>query len=1341
MSEMSDNALNTNPYPGLRPFDEEEQHLFFGRENQIDELVGKLGQSRFVAVVGVSGSGKSSLVNCGLFPALHAGLLSSAGANWRIAKFRPAGAPIREMAAALAGDKIGLVPALTTHEERQRFIETKLEMSKLALIDLLDTSRSEERRNLLIVVDQFEELFRFPASYGQDGQRWSEETTAFVNLLLAPGQQQHRNIYVVLTMRSDFLGECTKFRGLAEAVNDAQYLIPRMTRSEQRIAISGPASVARSSIDPVLLTRLVNDVGDDPDQLSILQHALNRTWSEWEQDPTSDALKLQHYEAIGTMEDALDKHAERAFAELTDTQKVQCERLFRALTDTSTDQRGIRRPTEWSDLVQIVGGDKGDLIEIIDTFRKPSRSFLMPPAGTELSAGHVVDISHESLMRIWRRLREWTFDEAKSAGIYGRLIGSARRHETEDANLLRSRDLQQALEWEQSQNPTEAWSRQYGTSQDFTQAIAFLRKSETEEARATAAQAKSARKQRRLKRLLVAVAAATVVAVMFGLQWYQNSNERLELASREAAALNLQADSFAVIREAELGDPVKGAIIALKSLATLKTEGHDLKTDEIENALWQAYAHMHQTQIMGDHAGIMGDHGAEIRGLAISEDGTRFATGGHDGRVFVYAFDPDSGRWSRVHELEVGTGRSKPDRVLSLAMDPKGKRLVTGTYRSDRKGGLAELWDLETGAKIAQFIPSGADDVTRTRTSGVVNIAFDPTGNIIATASYDGTLRLWEAATQRPLAVVDAHERGAYGVAINPAAEFRGIVASVGMDGYLRIWDAGMLLEDQIGPPCARHYELAANDAAPQGIDEPSAAGIRQCTAALTHSALVRSVAFSKDGRFAITASNDDTVKVWDWRRLKDCASDDAKCETGQVGRPLPVHDADLWRAVEDTSGTRLLTASWDRTVGVWDAKTFGLIKRNRGHDGPVRNVGFSAAANAVISTSRDGTARTWKISGPDIRNATLSPDEPEAMAVDPTDPSAFATGGHDGVLYVWRSGNRSPTKSLKPDAMACDVERWVPTCRIDDIAYARSGKWIALVRKNYSVEIWNTQTWQSRTLSERLRPGHQRLVFIDIDGRDVLAFGSTQKEGRVRMHFVDPETGEKLTGGIYDDPGFRLNENIFVAFASNAALDLLAAADTKGKITVWNLPVTRTTIERREICTGGWINALTFSDLGDRIFSADDGWTITASNLDNVKVVSDGGADAACGPDPEQITMTGSKGSILDLSFHLASGRLASVGDDEVIRIWNTETGSQVTALPGHSGTITRVAIVDRSEKKDGNDLRLMSVSRDDTIQERQIFTDLDSLAAEVCHHLESMNLRLGGYLGNDERIENFCS
>lgn len=488
-----------NPFPGLRPFRADEGFLFFGRESQVDLLVDKLAKRRFLAVVGTSGSGKSSLVNCGLHPALHRGLMTAAGTRWRMVQFRPGNNPLRAMARALAEDDTIRGNFPFDLSSLQVLIEASLSTSKRGLSEVCERAHFPQETNLLIVVDQFEELFRYREIHTHangDVRRRREEATAFVNLLLDAKAQTEYPIYIAVTMRSDSLGECAEFVGLPEAINDGQYLVPRLTRDERRAAIAGPVGVGGARISPLLLTRLVNDVGDNPDQLSILQHSMNRTWARWKHEGKADGeLDLDDYEAIGTMSHALDQHAEKAFRELSDPrQQTICEKIFKALTDKKTDP-GIRRPAEFAKLCEVAEASPEEVTVVIDIFRKPSRSFLMPPLPEALKAETVVDISHESLMRLWERLKRWTDEEVQSAQLYRRLSETATLHAAGKAALWDDPDLQFALDWKTKERPTASWAELYGRG--FDQAMSFL--ADSQEQRDKGRQAKKELQQRELQ--------------------------------------------------------------------------------------------------------------------------------------------------------------------------------------------------------------------------------------------------------------------------------------------------------------------------------------------------------------------------------------------------------------------------------------------------------------------------------------------------------------------------------------------------------------------------------------------------------------------------------------------------------------------------------------------------------------------------------------------------------------------------------------------------------------------------------------------------------------------------
>ena len=572
ISAQPDAVKTQYPFPGLRPFQQGEEHFFFGREQQTDTLIDKLRQTRFLTVIGSSGSGKSSLVNCGLITALHGGLMPHAGTAWNIASFRPAGQPIRSLASAMARPGVLFEDFNDSAMSLVDVIDSTLRMSTHGIIDVFDMARQKSEVNLLLVVDQFEELFRYNAA-GMDCSTAAEatraEATEFIKLLLTAREHTQQKIYIVLTMRSDFLGECSRMEGLAEAINEGQYLVPRMTREERRLAIAGPVEVAGAQIDPVLLTRLVNDLGDDPDQLSILQHALNRIWARWQSlGRPEDALNLSHYSAIGSMQRALSQHAEKAWSELeSEREKVLCESLFKALTNKATDHRGVRRPTQFSVLCDLTGSTPDELRKVIDIFRKPSRSFLMPSATTELEPDTVIDISHESFMRMWKRLVVWSDEEAESTHIFQRLSNTAALHASGQAGLWRNPDLQLALEWRLHNNPNACWASRIG--EGFEQAMNFLddsraasdleaekallhaeKERELESTKAITreqkqrlkAQAVAVRKQRQVMGLIACGLIVTSALLFFAMHQKKLANQQKEVAEQQTALANEQKE-------------------------------------------------------------------------------------------------------------------------------------------------------------------------------------------------------------------------------------------------------------------------------------------------------------------------------------------------------------------------------------------------------------------------------------------------------------------------------------------------------------------------------------------------------------------------------------------------------------------------------------------------------------------------------------------------------------------------------------------------------------------------------------------------------------------------------
>jgi WD40 repeat protein len=556
MSETIDQevVLAPNPFPGLRPFKIEESHLFFGREGQSDEVLLKLSKSRFVGVIGPSGSGKSSFIYCGVMPILYGGFLTDASPNWEVVVTRPGAGPIDNLAEALLKNNPEYISAPSEDRKIKRTIfSTLLRSSSLGLVEAIEQTRKNSDVNYLVLVDQFEELFRFKDSLDPNSVN---ETLAFVNLLIEAANYPDAPIYVAITMRSDFIGDCAQFPDLTRKINDSHYLIPQMTREQKRRAIEGPVAVGGAKITPRLTQQLLNDLGDNPDQLPILQHALMRTWSYWSRyrDYEAEAVDLKHYEAIGTMAEALSMHANEAYDELTEEQKRICEVLFKAITEKRGENFGIRRPTRLNEIAAIADVSEEDVIAVVDKFREPGRSLVTPAFGSNIKSKSMIDLSHESLMRIWVRLKNWVDDEAEAVQMYTRLAEAAAMHQVGKAGLWRPPDLQLALNWQAKHKPTLVWGQRYNPA--FERTMIFLEYSKKEwETEQRIKELEQKRKLQRARMTAIVMGTATVVSLIFLVFAFMQ-----KAAADKATAEAVKAQQAAEVQRLEAETQKKKAI-------------------------------------------------------------------------------------------------------------------------------------------------------------------------------------------------------------------------------------------------------------------------------------------------------------------------------------------------------------------------------------------------------------------------------------------------------------------------------------------------------------------------------------------------------------------------------------------------------------------------------------------------------------------------------------------------------------------------------------------------------------------------------------------------------------
>ena len=305
-----------------------------------------------------------------------------------------------------------------------------------------------------------------------------------------PTAAQHEvPVYVVMTMRSDFLGDCAVFHGLPEAINAGQFLTPRLTREQRREAIVGPPWYLAGRLS-ALVNRLLNDTGEELDQLPLLQHVLMRMWTRAYEavqvqhdtsyqaealsgaaDPAAGVtLTLDDYEQVGGLTQALSNHADEAYEALDAEQQRIAAVLFRCLSERSPTQRDTRRPMQLGAVAAVAGVPPAQVAAVADVFRHPDRSFITPSADVALHPDTVLDISHESLIRQWQRLNAWAEQEAVET--YRRLAQTARLWKRGQAALWSTPDLENALAWKERERPTSAWAARYG--EDFALAMEFL---------------------------------------------------------------------------------------------------------------------------------------------------------------------------------------------------------------------------------------------------------------------------------------------------------------------------------------------------------------------------------------------------------------------------------------------------------------------------------------------------------------------------------------------------------------------------------------------------------------------------------------------------------------------------------------------------------------------------------------------------------------------------------------------------------------------------------------------------------------------------------------------------
>ena len=974
----------TNPFPGLRPFRSDEHHLFFGREEQTSALLQLLRTNRFLAVVGTSGSGKSSLVRAGMIAELYGGTMTQAGSTWEVMILRPGGSPIENLARAFVDAQLydpedpSTLPRLLATLNRSRF----------GLVEAMKQCELfEPGTNLLVVVDQFEELFRFR----QQGVNSEETAAAFVNLLLTASEQSECPIYVTITMRSDYLGDCSEIPGLAEAVNEGEYLIPRLLRDQKRDAIEKPIGVGGARIAPMLVQRLLNDVGDDPDQLPVLQHALMRMWDAWSAGRNHDRpIDFGDFEATGGLGAALSNHADEIYDALPDDRhRSACEKIFKTLTEKGDDNRGIRRPTRLSQLQAIADADRNAVTTVLEAYRGAGVTFLMPGTEVQLDDRTVLDLSHESLMRGWERLRMWVEDEAQSARIFRRLLDTARLWSDGKAGLFRDPDLQIAVSWREQEAPNSEWAEQYGG--DFETAIGFLETSNTEveaerQARETArrreleqaqqlAEAQQLRLEqqqraaRRLRSMLAGLAVVAAIAVMTsivaGKFWQAANVAKLDAEkSEELAKQNAVKAEQSALEANRLSDAARQAEQAMQRTATQAAaerntaqresyrstvklaesmlQGNEEAKFRVADILWQT-----QPELRAWEWGyLMAQSPLEEWSLQTDATGLRSAVGTVDGRFLITAgIGGTVALWDLESRQQVW--QQAAGRVHQLAVDRQSR--FVGVSTADSALPQFKILELATGNLVHQ-----------SDRGGLVECAFSARGEDLYVLE-SGTLRCIATSTWRQRAQAALMGEGLAGgdpiynaVFVDEAGKYVGVDHQKATPGQSRFsfFDAQTL---------GSTTQLAGYNEVGNTLSNPSTPILNSVQGELTYS--ITSSVYRKtiNGERSLLGDLSDyvlylTVDPVSGAVLSATANGEVQIVDGDGGEHSILHGAPI-TGLATLPHRRFVTAGADGLVKCWSmTPTESLASRTAA---PV----FSGASANFVAFTSDGKSllyRTW---------------------------------------------------------------------------------------------------------------------------------------------------------------------------------------------------------------------------------------------------------------------------------------------------------------------------------------------------------------------------------------------
>jgi WD40 repeat protein len=1074
-------AAEPEPFVGLEAFDTRKAHLFFGREQELDELVTLLRDEPLIMVVGDSGSGKSSIVKASLVPAFRGGRLSrprSQGPDdtlWYVVETRPGTDPFGRLADDLrkAAEAAGKGPR-AANEVAELVRDKKPSKVRDALLSTAPTEPRLETKALL-VVDQFEEL------------RTSPDAVTYAETLASLAPEGDDTIRVVLTMRRDFYYLCNSFPVLYERLERnnrrARYHLHRISRERLPKCVTEPLRLAgiASPLRTMLADAVTKDAGDEPGELALLQMALWRTWAR-RSEYSGDLLRS--YQAIGRIEGAIAHHAGEVFTSLTNEEKQRAEGLFLRLVRPG-EAGGVTRRTA-----------------TLDEFDPQTQSLAKKLGGEQyrlLNLGEdTVEITHEALATQWQQYQQW-------------ISNSPADPRGDDLRTLQSL-IADATGWAQAEdkNKKEHLARGYDLSLDrdlATRRPSWIAGSERAYIDASGRAAVTAARTKQIA--IAALVILTFIASAFG---YYAGNQRNLADAELKRALSAEAETN---RQKERSQFTESGLLA-------RVSAEQIGEDDPGSALLLALE-----ALPDNKANVQRRYSPETEvqaGSALRANPERAVLAGHKDAVFMSAFSPDGSQvvtasddktarlWNAETGKELALLSGHKGKVLLVAFSPKGHRIMTAS-----DDGTALLWDSETGRRIGvlsghaeavlavSFSPDGlklltgsSDGTARLwkagdnlldkdrpiavlsgHASSVRSAAFSSDGSQVVTASDDKTVRLWDPNSGDQIRVLKGHSKSVYSAELSPNGH---TVVSASEDKTARLWDLALekevtvlrhrgSVQRAVFNPDEHRVVTASDDSTVLLWDVESGKVISTWKG---HTDRVLSAAFSRDGRRVVTASADRTARVWDidsgkevmvlkghtnWVRSAAFSNDGSRVVTAssdktariwdaEVGKEIAVlkgHDDWVYSAEFSPDDHRVVTASGDNTARLWDVRTEKELAVLNGHTGAVRSAAFNKDGRRVVTASSDKTVRVWDAEKGEEINVLYGHTDRVVSAAFSSDANRVLTASYDGTARLW-----DLTRG-KDIAVLAGHTNWV-----QGAAFSPTGNRVVTASEDRTARIWH---------------------------------------------------------------------------------------------------------------------------------------------------------------------------------------------------------------------------------------------------------------------------------------------